>query len=562
MAGFVGTGISAVFPFTVVVTTRRAPRPRRSRCSRSRRRSRAARWPWTPWRRNSPSYQWMLERNDAGRRGDEPDPAAQRRGVRRRARYTCVATNADGIGDQQPGDRRHRSARRNIGRLVNISCRATVGTGGNILIAGFVVGGAGTSGEESLLIRGSGPALVPFGVTGTLPDPQLQLYSGSTAARKQRRLGRQRHRSRARRPPWARSRWSSPTSHDAALLRRPGRGRLHGADRRRERRHGRRPCRGLRRHAGGHVHADDPADRQHLGARPGGHGRQHPDRRLRDRRLARRGRSSSARRARRSSPSGSRARSRIPQLQLYSGSHRAREQQRLGRERADLERRGRRGGLRVELATSNDSAILVTLPPGRVHGPGVGRERRHRASRSSRSMRCRKALPAWALRLPGRVPRLARPRSRRCPCRIPQVPGFHFPESEATIVNWVYEMGNGAAGGRGDRVREHPRPRLGTLDGADHGDRPDRTTARSCACSRPGSRRRSCPAVPNTPRRRRAPGAVRGHARPCCTSTSSSTGASVRERSGFGRDRGLRDRVRLREVRPDRDRPHHEASTC
>ncbi|HTU03440.1 MAG TPA: hypothetical protein VMG58_16540, partial [Candidatus Sulfotelmatobacter sp.] len=29
------------------------------------------------------------------------------------------------------------------------------------------------------------------------------------------------------------------------------------------------------------------------------------------------------------------------------------------------------------------------------------------------------------------------------PLPDPQIPGFHFPESEATIVNWVYEMGNG-----------------------------------------------------------------------------------------------------------------------
>ena len=52
-----------------------------------------------------------------------------------------------------------------------------MGTGGNILIAGFVIGGT-TS--KTVLIRASGPALVPFGVTGTLPDPQLQLYSDST----------------------------------------------------------------------------------------------------------------------------------------------------------------------------------------------------------------------------------------------------------------------------------------------------------------------------------------------------------------------------------------------
>jgi hypothetical protein len=62
-------------------------------------------------------------------------------------------------------------------RLVNLSARVPVGTGGNILIAGFVIGG---STSKTVLIRASGPALVPFGVTGTLADPQLTLYSGPT----------------------------------------------------------------------------------------------------------------------------------------------------------------------------------------------------------------------------------------------------------------------------------------------------------------------------------------------------------------------------------------------
>jgi hypothetical protein len=62
-------------------------------------------------------------------------------------------------------------------RIVNISARVWVGTGGNILIAGFAIGG---STSRTVLIRASGPALVPFGVPATLPDPQLQLYSGST----------------------------------------------------------------------------------------------------------------------------------------------------------------------------------------------------------------------------------------------------------------------------------------------------------------------------------------------------------------------------------------------
>jgi hypothetical protein len=58
-------------------------------------------------------------------------------------------------------------------RLINLSSRAQVGAGSNVLIAGFIVGGT-TS--ETVLIRGSGPALLPLGVPGALPDPQLQLY--------------------------------------------------------------------------------------------------------------------------------------------------------------------------------------------------------------------------------------------------------------------------------------------------------------------------------------------------------------------------------------------------
>jgi len=94
--------------------------------------------------------------------------------------YTCVATNTSG-STTSPSATLTVNATSNPGRLVNISCRAQVGTGPNILIAGFVVGGAGTSGQESLLIRGSGPALIPFKVSGTLPDPQLQLISSANA---------------------------------------------------------------------------------------------------------------------------------------------------------------------------------------------------------------------------------------------------------------------------------------------------------------------------------------------------------------------------------------------
>jgi sugar lactone lactonase YvrE len=58
-------------------------------------------------------------------------------------------------------------------RLVNISARASVGTGGNVLIAGFVISG---STPEQVVIRGIGPTLAQFGVSGALATPQLVLY--------------------------------------------------------------------------------------------------------------------------------------------------------------------------------------------------------------------------------------------------------------------------------------------------------------------------------------------------------------------------------------------------
>jgi streptogramin lyase len=61
-------------------------------------------------------------------------------------------------------------------RLINISTRAMVGTGANILIPGFVISGSGT---ETLLIRGDGPALNQFNVPGVLAQPSLSVYNSA-----------------------------------------------------------------------------------------------------------------------------------------------------------------------------------------------------------------------------------------------------------------------------------------------------------------------------------------------------------------------------------------------
>ncbi len=60
-------------------------------------------------------------------------------------------------------------------RLANLSARSAVGTGGDILIAGFVV----TSSTRAVLVRGVGPTLAVFGVEGALVDPRLQVYDSA-----------------------------------------------------------------------------------------------------------------------------------------------------------------------------------------------------------------------------------------------------------------------------------------------------------------------------------------------------------------------------------------------
>lgn len=61
-----------------------------------------------------------------------------------------------------------------VARIVNGSIRATV-SAGQPSIVGFSVSGA-----DSMLLRGVGPGLAPFGVAGAVGDPRLEIYSGAT----------------------------------------------------------------------------------------------------------------------------------------------------------------------------------------------------------------------------------------------------------------------------------------------------------------------------------------------------------------------------------------------
>ncbi len=62
-------------------------------------------------------------------------------------------------------------------RLIAVSARIQVNTGEGVLIGGLIISGAS---PKTILIRGIGPTLSAFGVTGVLADPQLTVFSGRT----------------------------------------------------------------------------------------------------------------------------------------------------------------------------------------------------------------------------------------------------------------------------------------------------------------------------------------------------------------------------------------------
>ncbi|HEY1791784.1 MAG TPA: immunoglobulin domain-containing protein [Opitutaceae bacterium] len=165
----------------------------------------------------APTYQWSLNGSPiSGATGATLQIGGATAGDA--GTYTCTATNSSGSLVSNPASLTVDTTS-NPGRLTNISCRAQVGTGANILIAGFAIGGNGTSGSQSVLVRASGPALGAFGLSGLLADPQLQIFQGSGQAALFTNNG------------WAGSSqisaaaaqvgafaWSSTSSHDSALL--------------------------------------------------------------------------------------------------------------------------------------------------------------------------------------------------------------------------------------------------------------------------------------------------------------------------------------------------------
>jgi hypothetical protein len=91
------------------------------------------------------------------------------------ATYTVVATNVAGNATSLAATLTVNSpSAGTTARLSNLSVRAAMAAN-QTLIVGFSVSG----GSRSLVVRGVGPTLASFGLTGTMSDPRLELYNGS-----------------------------------------------------------------------------------------------------------------------------------------------------------------------------------------------------------------------------------------------------------------------------------------------------------------------------------------------------------------------------------------------
>jgi hypothetical protein len=69
-----------------------------------------------------------------------------------------------------------------LAKLANMSTRAMVGTGDDIVIAGFILGGGPPqAGDGRIVVRGIGPSLAALGVANALADPKLELRDSDGA---------------------------------------------------------------------------------------------------------------------------------------------------------------------------------------------------------------------------------------------------------------------------------------------------------------------------------------------------------------------------------------------
>ena len=127
------------------------------------------------------SYQWSLN-GSAISGGTNSSLLITNTSASNAGTYTCLVSNAYGSATSSAATISVVTSS-DPGRLTNLSVNTTIPAGNNTLTLGFVIGGAGTSGPENLLIRATGPTFAQFLPPGipAMPDPELAVFNPSQA---------------------------------------------------------------------------------------------------------------------------------------------------------------------------------------------------------------------------------------------------------------------------------------------------------------------------------------------------------------------------------------------
>jgi hypothetical protein len=125
------------------------------------------------------SYRWYL--NGVAIAGaTDSTLLVQNLGAANAGSYNCLVSNSSGSTLSSAAVLTV-TATTTPGRLFGLSVNSDVGSGSQQLTLGFVTGGAGTTGSQSLLIRANGPSLaslLPAGVV-PMPDPSLTVCNSA-----------------------------------------------------------------------------------------------------------------------------------------------------------------------------------------------------------------------------------------------------------------------------------------------------------------------------------------------------------------------------------------------
>lgn len=116
------------------------------------------------------TYQWFFNDTPVGTNG--PTLVVSNVTAAQAGLYTVVIRNSLGTITSPPA----RLTVDDTARLANLATRGLVGLGENVLTTGFVLSGPV---PRTVIIRGIGPGLTQFGLTGTVPDPQIALFDNA-----------------------------------------------------------------------------------------------------------------------------------------------------------------------------------------------------------------------------------------------------------------------------------------------------------------------------------------------------------------------------------------------